>query len=313
MLNRRHLRAKVLEAIFAWQLSQPEIKLTAKPLMQSIDKVNELYISVLSLITETIDFTARDAEERANKHLPTAEDKNPNLKLLNNLFVAKLRENKHFLKAVKDYKINWEFDPEIVKKIFNTLKTSEVYQNYLKNPEHSIEEDKEVIKYIFRKIILKDEFVTNILEDQFLYWTTDRDVMQSLVAKTMKNFTDAHPVVELIPLCAEWEEDSQFAEDLFLQTLKNEATYQKLIADRTQNWDADRIALTDVIIMKLAICEFMNFPSIPVKVTMNEYIDLAKEYSTEKSNSFINGILDKILRDLTQNNQIVKTGRGLAS
>lgn len=283
-----------------------------KALMQSIDNVYEMYIWMLSLLVEVTEYTGVDAEERANKHLPTAEDLNPNLKLLNNKFAVVLKTNPDFIAAVSKYKINWMADPEFVKAIFNTLKVTPEYQAYLADENNDLEESKTIIKYIFRKIILKSHNIIQAFEDKFINWSVDKEVMQGMVAKTIKNFVSEDNFAnKLTPISQDWEEDSKFVQDLFIYTLKNDKDYQVYIADRTKNWESERIALMDTILMKMAICELLNFPSIPIKVTINEYLDLSKDYSTPKSNSFINGILDKIMGDLKRNNSIKKAGRGL--
>ncbi|WP_256006959.1 transcription antitermination factor NusB [Pedobacter deserti] len=283
-----------------------------KALMQSIDNVYEMYMWMLSLLVEITEYTGIDASERANKHLPTEEDLNPNLKLLENKFINVLKENPEYVALVKKYKINWMSDPELVKAIFNALKVTPEYQAYLADPNNDLEESKTIIKYIFRKIVLKSHAVIQAFEDKFINWSVDKEVMQGMVAKTIKNFTSEDPFAnKLTPISQDWDEDGKFVEDLFVFTLRNDKEYQAMIADRTKNWESERIALMDTILMKMAICELLNFPSIPVKVTINEYLDLSKDYSTPKSNSFINGILDKIMGDLKRNNVLKKTGRGL--
>ncbi|WP_285008006.1 transcription antitermination factor NusB [Pedobacter faecalis] len=283
-----------------------------KALMQSIDNVYEMYMWMLSLLVEITEYTGIDATERANKHLPTEEDLNPNLKLLENKFINVLKENPEYVALVKKYKINWMSDPELVKAIFNALKVTPEYQAYLADPNNELEESKTIIKYIFRKIVLKSHAVIQAFEDKFINWSVDKEVMQGMVAKTIKNFTSEDPFAnKLTPISQDWDEDGKFVEDLFVFTLRNDKEYQAMIADRTKNWESERIALMDTILMKMAICELLNFPSIPVKVTINEYLDLSKDYSTPKSNSFINGILDKIMGDLKRNNVLKKTGRGL--
>ncbi|MEJ2879889.1 transcription antitermination factor NusB [Pedobacter sp. GR22-6] len=289
-----------------------ELASAKKALMLSIDNVYEMYIWMLSLLVEVTEYTSIDAIERANKHLPTAEDLNPNMKLLNNKFTVTLKANPDFNAAVHKYKINWMADPEFVKAIFNTLKVTPEYAAYLADEDNSLEESKTIIKYIFRKVILKSHNIIQAFEDKFINWSVDKEVMQGMVAKTLKNFTSEDPFAnKLTPISQDWEEDSKFVEDLFAYTLRNDKDYQALIADRTKNWESERIALMDTILMKMAICELLNFPSIPVKVTINEYLDLSKDYSTPKSNSFINGILDKIMGDLKRTNSITKIGRGL--
>ncbi len=313
MLNRRHLRIKALQNIFAWHLAdRKDIKGDLKILMQSIDSVYEMYIWMLSLLVEVTEYTANDAADRANKFLKKEEDINPNLKLLNNKFSILLQQNPQYIAAIKKYKVDWGFDPEIRKTIYNSLRSSKEYADYLADPNENLESSKDIVKYIFRKIILKNQGILQVFEEKFINWQVDHEVMKGMVAKTLKNFTSENYLNnKLTEISADWPEDSKFVQDLFVYTLQNDAKYQELIADRTKNWESERIALMDTILMKMAICEMMNFPSIPVKVTINEYLDLSKDYSTPKSNSFINGILDKILSDLQKSKSIKKVGRGL--
>lgn len=313
MLNRRHLRIKALQSIFAWQMTEKRDSLSAqKSLMQSIDSVYEMYINMLALLVEVTEYTAYDAIERSNKHLPTAEDLNPNQKLLHNKFIQVLKQNPEYSAAIHKYRINWNADPELVKSIFIKLKETKEYQAYLDESDETLESSKDIVKFIFRKILLKNQNIIQVFEDKFINWSVDGEVMKGMIAKTLKNFNNEDPFKNsLTPISADWHEDSKFVKDLFLHTLKNDTAYQALIAERTKNWESERIALMDTILMKMAICELMNFPSIPVKVTINEYLELSKDYSTPKSNSFINGILDKILTDLKRTNSIKKIGRGL--
>jgi N utilization substance protein B len=313
MLNRRHLRIKALQNIFAWQMTEKKDSVSSqKALMQSIDSVYEMYMRMLALLVDVTEYTANDALERANKHLPTAEDLNPNQKLLYNKFIVVLKQNPEYSALVNKYQINWHSDPELVKSIFIKLKDTKEYQAYLAEGEETLESSKEIIKFIFRKILLKNLNIIQAFEDKFINWPVDSEVMKGMIAKTLKNFTSEDPFKnKLTPISADWDEDSRFVKDLFAYTIKNDNAYQDLIAERTKNWESERIALMDTILMKMAICELMNFPSIPVKVTINEYLELSKDYSTPKSNSFINGILDKILNDLKRTNSIKKIGRGL--
>lgn len=313
MLNRRHLRIKALQNIFAWQMTEKKDSVSSqKALMQSIDSVYEMYVRMLALLVDVTEYTAVDATERANKHLPTAEDLSPNQKLLYNKFAVVLKGNPEYTAAVNKYQINWHSDPELVKSIFIKLKDTKEYAAYLAEESETLESSKEIIKFIFRKVLLKNLNIIQAFEDKFINWPVDSEVMKGMIAKTVKNFTSEDPFAnKLTPISADWVEDSRFVKDLFAYTIKNDEAYQELIAERTKNWESERIALMDTILMKMAICELMNFPSIPVKVTINEYLELSKDYSTPKSNSFINGILDKILNDLKRTNSIKKIGRGL--
>ncbi len=313
MLNRRHLRVKVLQAVYAYhQTGAASVSQQEKNLLLNVDKVYEMYIWMLSLISEVVEYAEKDAEERAHKHLPTASDLNANLKILTNRFYTSLRNNKEYLAGVKKYKIEWNFDPELVKGLFRTLKYSPEYEEYLQKTDDTIQTDKDIIKFIFKKVILKSTLAEQVFEEKFIFWPVDKDVLQALIAKTFKNFSFDDPAKnKLAETTGNWTEDKEFIINLFQTTIKYDKDYQEMIGLKTQNWEPERIAMMDTLLMKMAIAEFINFNSIPVKVTINEYLEISKEFSTPKSNSFINGILDKILIELKEEKKIRKTGRGL--
>ena len=313
MLNRRHLRVKVLQALYAYhQSAVRDVSQQEKNLLQSIDKVYEMYIWMLSLISEVVGYAQTDAHDRANKHLPTAEDLNANLKILTNRFVVTLKQNKEFLVSLKKYKVSWDFEPELVKTLFTTLKNAPEYAEYLQKTDDTIHSDKDIIKFIFKKVILKSSLAEQVFEDMFIFWPVDKDVLQALIAKTFKNFAfDEAEKNHLAEVTGNWVEDKEFIVDLFKNTVRYDKEYQEMISVKTQNWEPERIAMMDTLLMKMALAEFIKFNSIPVKVTINEYLEISKEFSTPKSNSFINGILDKILIELKSENKIKKTGRGL--
>jgi N utilization substance protein B len=313
MLNRRHLRVKVLQSLYAYHQSDTkDVKQHEKNMLHGIDQVFEMYIWMLSLISEVANYAANDAEERANKHLPTAEDLNADRKILSNRFILTLNDNRDYLIALKKYKVEWHFEPELAKSLFTILKNSPEYAEYLAKTDDTIQTDKDIIKFIFKKVILKSSLAEQVFEDMFIFWPVDRDVLQALIAKTFKNFASEDAKQNhLAEITGNWTEDREFVVDLFQKTIRFDAPYQELIAAKTQNWEPERIAMMDTLLMKMAITEFVNFTSIPVKVTINEYLEISKEFSTPKSNSFINGILDKILFDLKADNKIKKIGRGL--
>lgn len=313
MLNRRHLRVKVLQALYSYYQSEVKhFKPFEKALLGSVESVQELYIWLLSLLVEIADQSVLDAEERANKHLPTPEDLAVNIKLQENRFIVSLKQNPEYLAAIKKYKIAWDFDPEVSKSAFDALKNTEDYANYLHLDSHSIQSDKDIIKHIFKKIILKSPGIVQVFEEKFINWQVDKEVLKALIAKTFKNFSSENPADnQLASICPNWDEDRPFIINLFLKTILFDEEYQKLIAEKTKNWETDRIAMIDILLMRMAIAEILHFSTIPVKVTINEYIEISKEFSTPKSNSFINGILDKILFDLQQEGKVRKQDRGL--
>ncbi|MDB5116255.1 MAG: hypothetical protein JWQ79_1747 [Mucilaginibacter sp.] len=313
MLNRRHLRVKVLQSLYAYhQTEAGNIKHQEKNLLLSIDKVYEMYIWMLSLISEVVGYAQNDATDRAHKHLPTADDLNANLKILTNRFIISLNQNKEFLAGIKKYKVEWTFEPELVKTLFTNLKSAPEYTEYLQKTGDTIQTDKDIIKFIFKKVILKSSLADQVFEDKFIFWPVDKDVLQALIAKTFKNFAFDEPGQnKLAEVTGNWEEDREFIVNLFETSVRYDKDYQGLISAKTQNWEPERIAMMDTLLMKMAIAEFINFASIPVKVTINEYLEISKEFSTPKSNSFINGILDKILFELKAEKKINKIGRGL--
>ncbi|HEY1006552.1 MAG TPA: transcription antitermination factor NusB [Sphingobacteriaceae bacterium] len=313
MLNRRHLRVKVVQALYAYYQSESkEVKPFEKALLQSVDKVNEMYIWMLSLLNEVADYSERDAEERANKYLPSEADLNASTQLKENVFIRSLRENGQFRAAEKKYAVSWSFDPEIVRSLFAALKSAPEYTEYLQATDRSIRAEKDIIKFIFKKVVMKSPAVEQAFEERFISWPVDKEVLQAMIAKTFKNFASENPNENsLAQLTPDWTEDRVFIIDLFNKTIAHEQEYQELISQKTKNWEAERIAMMDTLLMRTAITELVHFSSIPVKVTINEYIEIAKEFSTPKSNSFINGILDKILGDLKAAGKIRKFGRGL--
>lgn len=313
MLNRRHLRVKVLQTLYAYQMSEnKDVKDFEKKLLKSVDQVNEMYIWTLGLLDDVADYVLVDAEDRKNKFLPTENDLAADTKLSTNSFIESLRANADYRDAVKRYRVSWSFDPEIVRSIFAQLRKSDEYNAYLVQADRSIGAEKDIIKYIFKKLILKTPAIEQAFEEKFINWPVDKEVLQAMIAKTFKNFSSENPAQnKLADLTPDWPEDRIFILELFTQTVRHQEEYQKLIAEKTKNWDSERIALLDTLLMQMALSEMLHFPSIPVKVTINEYIDISKVYSTGKSNTFINGVLDKILGELRSAGRIHKRGRGL--
>lgn len=314
MLNRRHLRVKVLQNLYAYHQSEDkQLARFEKSLLKNVDEVYEMYIWLLNLLLDISDFTLIDADERANKHLPTQKDLDNNTRLANNTFIQMLRENQAFKSHSKKYDVSWHhLDPELVRQVFQQLKNSKEYESYILQDDTSISTEKDIIKFIFKKLILKSPAIQHAFEEKFINWPLDKEVLQAMVAKTFKNFQSLDPLEnELASLTPNWVEDEAFISKLFAITVRRGEEYQEYITTKTKNWEAERIALMDTLIMRLAIAELVNFPSIPVKVTINEYIEISKVFSTPKSNTFINGILDKVLVDLRAEGRINKIGRGL--
>src|SRR5690606_31443523 len=238
MLNRRHLRVKVMQTLYAYNLSEDkQVKDYLKALFKSVEEVNEMYIWTLNLLDEVAEYVVLDAESRAAKFLPTEKDKILTTKLNTNTFIESLRQNRTYLELVKKYKVSWGFDPEIVRSIFARLKDSEEYMSYLTNTDRSIYAEKDIIKYIFKKIVLKTTEIEQVFEEKFINWPVDKEVLQAMIAKTFKNFSSENPSLnKLANLTPNWEEDQEFIEDLLKVTIRNSQEYQVLIAEKTKNW-----------------------------------------------------------------------------
>ncbi len=318
MLGRRHFRIKVLQSLYAYfQGGEARLEVAEKNLLLSIDKVYELYFLQLSFLLEVIHFYKFRMEESKGKFYPTDEELNPNQKLLENKVIVKLQQNQELAAMVARYKISWTEEQEMVRKIQQKLKTSKDLAEYLNSGVDSFEEDQEFVGKLFRKFIAKSGDLEYYCEERSIHWADDYDVAAVFVLKTIKLITEQFQERDSLPALltrdsnSDAADDRRFLLDLFRKTLNHSEEFEKLIDTRTQNWELERIALTDIILIKMALTEFLHFSQIPVKVTLNEYIEISKEFSSVKSKSFINGILDKLVTDLTEKKKIKKTGRGL--
>ncbi len=312
MISRRIIRTKVLQVLYAYFASE-ERSLTnsEKELFFCIHKTYDLYHYLMLLVTEIADYAESRMEIKRNKHQPTEDDLNPNTKFISNLVIRQLRENRQLKAYTEQKKLSWVNHPDLIKELYLILTESEMYQVYMANNSRSYLEDKKFTEKIFNNILLVSEELYQVLEEQSIYWNDDIEFVISVIGKTMKKFNEhSDTSVSLMPLFKD-EDDREFAKELFRKSIVNHDEIQQLIKVHSNNWDVERIAFMDILIMQLAITEFLYFPSIPTKVTMNEYIELSKYYSTEKSRNFINGILDKTLKDLKKEGKIKKTGRGL--
>lgn len=283
-----------------------------RELFNGIDKIYDLYIYQLSLLVELQHVARVLIEEAKTKRLPTQSDLDPNLKFLNNKLLVQLAENIHLKREMNNRRINWNNEFELVRKIYNNIRASEEYNQYMNSADDSYATHNNFVAELFKEHIADFELLNQLYEEKNLHWGDDLYLVNPMVVKTIESFKeDAAPDVSLIPLYKDREEDEQFVKELFRQTaLRNEET-EKLIGDKTKNWEVDRIAMMDVLLMKMAITEILHFSGIPVKVSLNEFIEISKMYSTPKSKIFINGILDKLVADFKRENKLNKMGRGL--
>ncbi|MDR1881434.1 MAG: transcription antitermination factor NusB [Prevotella sp.] len=307
MINRVLIRIRVVQILFS--CSQDETADFGKAeneLLFSLQKSYDLYFYLLSLLVGITDAYAQKVDMRRSKLLPTEDDIKPNVKLLNNRYIAQLRENIELTDYLKGRPFSWKEHDTFVRKMLESILDSDIYKEYTARDVYNYDCDREFWRKIFKHVICTDENLYTLLEDESLYWNDDIEIIESFVLKTIKRFEESKGTAqELLPMFKD-ETDREFAVKLLRESLFNGKAYRKLIDKYTQNWESERIALMDMVIMQIAIAEIMSFPSIPVSVTLNEYIDIAKSYSTAKSASFINGILDAIVKELREEKKIIK-------
>jgi N utilization substance protein B len=313
MLNRRHLRIKVLQALYGWfQGDNEDFAKSEKNLFNSIDKIYDLYLYYLLIFEELLFLANHKIEEAKNKKLPTRADLEPNLRFVNNKVFKALSINKNLKAEAQKRKISWAKDKELVRKIFHEIRESELYEAYMQETENQLESDIKFTSEIFTEFIANSQGLQNELEEKSISWIDDIDLVCNTVLKTIKNIkNESNENMPLAVLYKEPEEDKEFVKNLFKKTIVQSNENEAIIKEKATNWELDRIAAMDMLLMKMAITEAREFASIPTKVTLNEYIEISKFYSTPKSNIFINGILDKIISELKIKGKIIKTGRGL--
>ncbi|MCL6294709.1 transcription antitermination factor NusB [Jejuia spongiicola] len=313
MLNRRHIRIKVMQTMYAFKGGESDdFSKDQKFLMFSIDNMYNLYLLLMALLLEVQKRAESNLQKKQNKHLATKEDKDPNRKFVNNQVLQILKNNLQLKNQFETYKItNWELDNEYVDVIFKAIISSDLYKDYMQTKVSDFKEDKEFIVDIFKEIIAPNEKLYDYMEDKNLTWLDDLPTVNTTILKLLRKVKITSSENYFTPNLYKDIEDKQFAIDLFKKTLLNKTVINKEIELKTQNWDAERIASIDYVLLQMAICELQHFTSIPVKVTINEYLEIAKEYSTPKSSIFINGILDKLVKEYTADGKLNKIGRGL--
>ena len=312
MISRRIIRTKVLQILYA-HVSSPEKTITQSEseLHFSIRKTYDLYHLLFAILVEISDFANERIESRKMKNFPTEDDLNPNLRLINNRLITRLREDKSLNDYLKKNKLNWSNYPDLIRSIFTVMIESELYTTYINSVVDDFQIDRRFCEDFFSNILVNSDIMLNELEEQSIYWNDDLDFAISMVIKTIKKFKSENDGNEYLMSLYKDEEDQEFTVKLFRKAIANDSENRQIIETYTKNWDVDRVAIMDVLIMQLALTELMEFPSIPVKVTLNEYIELAKYYSTNRSSTFINGVLDRITKDFREEGKIVKAGRGL--
>ncbi|MBL7972244.1 MAG: transcription antitermination factor NusB [Prolixibacteraceae bacterium] len=312
MISRRIIRIKVLQILYAFFTSpETSINNTEKELFFSLQKTYDLYHYLMALVIEIEKFAEDRIDLGRKKHRPTSADLAPNTRFINNRLIRQLKTNLPLNKYLESSKLTWNDEQELVRRLYLLLIEQDFYKEYMAAGENSYADDRKLVEDIFKYVILDNEEIESLLEEQSIYWNDDLDFVVSMILKTFKKFKEfSDDTQALLPMFKD-DEDLQFTKDLYRKVVLNHSENVDMIKQHTLNWDIERIAFIDNLILELALCEFLYFPSIPTKVTMNEYIELSKYYSTEKSRNFINGILDKTLKDLKKENKILKAGRGL--
>lgn len=314
MLNRRHLRIKVLQTLYAYFQSKDEDYGKAeRELMTSIDRIYDLYVYLLLSFSELKSMSEQRMANAAKKIRPTQEELNPNRKFVDNQLIALIEGSAELRKQSESRKVNWmgAEEQEMFKKMFKAIRESETYFEFMNNGEMGLEEDRAFLLALFKTEIANFPQLYTYFEDKSIHWMDDIDLACSMVMKTIKGYTEEDAHFGILPLYKDEEDEKHFVKVLLRKSIMMEKENEQLIDELTQNWEVDRIAKMDVFLMGMAITEMQEFSNIPTKVTLNEYIEISKFYSTPKSNGFINGILDKAIARLQQDGKINKVGRGL--
>jgi len=319
MISRRHLRIKVLQALYAYTLNgEIGINSGEQTLIKSVQNIYDLFIYQLSAIEELTNYAKKRLDEAKLKHLPTAEDINPNTRFIDNKFSNRLANNVDYKKFSDQLNISWDLHQDTIRKVFVSLSESDLYKNYMSKKESSFKEDKSFIIEVYNEFILNSVGLRFLYEEMDINWIDDIEIAAFLVQKASKSIkATSTPFTKLPQLYKNSvdargrNEDYQFMINLYRNAIEKEKDYSAIIEERIKNWDFDRVASIDLIIMRMAFAELLECPTIPVKVSINEYIDLAKMFSTPRSSVFINGILDRFVKESVEDGSIKKQGRGL--
>ena len=312
MLSRRLLRIKVVKALYAWfQAGGESVKAQRKNLRTSIDRAYDLYFQMLWLIVEVRRYAEARIELGRNKHLPTPEERNPNTKFIENELIRRIEESDAVVDYLKKHKLGWSNYPELIKEMYGLMVASDYYKKYMDGGTGDLKQDISVVRDFYSSPALEDsELLEAVLEEQSVLWNDDLGFALVMVVKTLERVRESQTDIPVLPEFKS-DDDPAFADTLFVDAIDGYDANLRLVQQFTHNWDIERIALVDNLIMTTAIAELTSFPDIPVKVTLDEYIEIAKYYSTPGSNSFINGVLDRVIEMLTAEGRIAKQGRGL--
>lgn len=313
MFNRRFLRVKILQTLYSYfQSESKDSSKSLKELHLSINRTFDLYLYLMNLPVALKQQGEKRVEEAAKKQIPSADDLKLNRRFINNSLTETIDSSGKIKKLSEKRGVNWTSEIESVSRFYKFMRESEQYKLYMQKEENEFEEDREMLVSIFRDLLPKFDLFKHSFQEKSIYWDEeDFDYASYLVIHTLKKISPKKKLDDLVKDVYENKDDKAFVEQLFNKTISLDKKTEKLIMDNAKNWDAERIAIIDMILMKMAIAEIVNFKQIPVKVSMNEYIDIAKSFSSPKSSQFINGIIDKVVLELQAKKKVVKVGRGL--
>lgn len=312
MISRRLIRIKVLQILYAFQKTgETSLTKAEKELYFSVGKAFDLYHYLLLLIVDVARYSNSRIELALQKNIKTFEDLHPNTRFVENRVIQQIENNAQFSKYIEEKKLSWVNYPELIKKLYNELSESDFFKTYMDKPESSYKNDKELVLDFYCEIVPKSELFIQTLEEQSIYWNDDIEFTLNMLVKSLQHFKKANPEGTYLMSLYKNDEDKDFVKQLFRKCIVNQNELKTIIHDYTTNWEVERIAQMDILIMMLALTEILYFPSIPVRVSLNEYIEISKFYSTEKSSVFINGVLDKIVGQFRKEKKIKKAGRGL--
>ena len=311
MINRRHIRIKVMQSVYAFfQSKNQDLTSEEKFLNSNIDKLQELSVLMLNLLLELKKESSRIIDISKKKHLATSNELNPNKKFIENRVFLGIENSKSYLAFMSVHKLDlWTLNNKYIKNIWTSIEESSIYEDYMASDISSLKEDLAFVNAIYTDIVATDEKLYDFLEDINIGWVDDFPFVNTWVLKSLQSVKENKPL--RIDNLYKDEDDAKFAIQLFRKIVLNHQEFDKDIDEKTPNWDSERIAELDLILIKMALTEFIYFPSIPTKVSINEYLELAKDYSTNQSSVFINGVLDKLLKEYQLKNKINKVGRGL--
>jgi transcription antitermination protein NusB len=311
MISRRLLRIKALMMLYALNRREDsDLPKAEKELMFSIDKTYDLYHYILMLVLEISDIASGKIDQALQKRMPTPEDLNPNRRFIDNVLVEQIRRDNVFNSYVSARRLSW-VNSHVPRLLYNKMISWDAYEQYVSSEERSYLSDRKFVIRMITELFIQSEDLQSFLEEQSIYWNDDMEYVTAMLEKTLKKFKpEPGGKTALMPLFKN-EEDTEFVKMLFRKAVINQQRCSELIEKNTTNWELERIALMDILVMQLAITEIIEFPEIPVRVTLNEYIEIAKFYCTSKSSTFVNGILDNILKEIRNQGLLNKSGRGL--